>query len=203
MLADMLCHGFTVPLLREVARGPLADALRHYDPYRLVDQLLIEAPPAVVGPVNAMRHLDFALTLPGDMLVKVDRASMAVALEVRPLFLHREVMELAAALPPAALVNPHAAKLALKRAVQPWLPEPLLHRRKQGFALPLPEWLGGDSTLRAELGDEASTSPIGELLDLTRIAALREAHAAGRGNFTSIVHGAFMLNRWFTRWLPN
>jgi asparagine synthase (glutamine-hydrolysing) len=203
MLADMLCNGFTVPLLREVARGPLAEALRHYDPYRLVEQLLVDAPPDVVGPVNAMRHLDFALTLPGDMLVKVDRASMAVALEVRPLFLHREVMELAAALPPAALVNRHAAKLALKTAVRPWLPDALLDRRKQGFALPLPEWLGGDSAIAAETGGGPAAGPLADLLDVTRIAALRDAHTAGAGNFTSIVHGSFMLNRWFTRWLPN
>jgi asparagine synthase (glutamine-hydrolysing) len=203
MLADMLCNGFTVPLLREVARGPLAEALRHYDPYRLVEQLLVDAPPDVVGPVNAMRHLDFALTLPGDMLVKVDRASMAVALEVRPLFLHRDVMELAAALPPAVLVDRHAAKLALKTAVRPWLPDALLDRRKQGFALPLPEWLGGDSAIAAEVSGGAAPGPLADLLDVGRIAALRDAHTAGAGNFTSIVHGSFMLNRWFTRWLPN
>jgi len=203
MLADMLCNGFTVPMLRDVARGPLADALRHYDPYRLVEQLLIDAPPDVVGPVNAMRHLDFSLTLPGDMLVKVDRASMAVALEVRPLFLHREVMELAAALPASALVDRHAAKLALKAAVRPWLPDALLDRRKQGFALPLPEWLGGDSAIASEMSGGAALGPLQDILDVSRIAALRDAHAAGAGNFTSIVHGAFMLNRWFSRWLPN
>jgi asparagine synthase (glutamine-hydrolysing) len=203
MLADMLCNGFTVPLLREVARGPLAEALRHYDPYQLVDDLLADAPPRDVGLVNAMRHLDFALTLPGDMLVKVDRASMAVALEVRPLFLHRDVMELAAALPPASLVSRHAAKLALKSAVRPWLPAPLLDRRKQGFALPLPEWLGADSAIAAQIGAGSSPGPLDDLLDVARIARLRDAHAAGAGNFTSIVHGSFMLSRWFTRWLPN
>ena len=83
MLTDMLCIGFPLPLLRQVARGPLAEALRDYDPGVLVEQLLADAPPDEVGLINAMRHLDFALTLPGDMLVKVDRASMACSLEVR------------------------------------------------------------------------------------------------------------------------
>ena len=132
MLADMLCIGFPLPLLRQVARGPLAEALRHYDPHRLVEQLLVAAPPGEVGLVNAMRHLDFALTLPGDMLVKVDRASMAVSLEVRPLFLHRDVMELAAGIPATELASHDAAKLALKEAVRPWLPGALIDRPKQG-----------------------------------------------------------------------
>ena len=203
MLADMLCHGFPLPLLREVARGPLAEALRHYDPYLLVEQLLIAAPPDEVGLVNAMRHLDFALTLPGDMLVKIDRASMAVALEVRPLFLHREVMELAAGIAPEQLVNRDAAKLALKAAVRPWLPDALLDRRKQGFALPLPEWLGDDSTMGSTVWAEDASTAVCELLDTARIAEFQAAHARGDGNFTSIVHAAFILNQWFARWSPD
>jgi len=203
MLADMLCNGFPLPLLQAVARGPLAEALRHYDPYLLVEQLLVAAPPDEVGLVNAMRHLDFVLTLPGDMLVKVDRASMAVSLEVRPLFLHRDVMELAAGIAPADLVTRHTAKLALKNAVRPWLPDALIDRRKQGFALPLPEWLGDDSVVGSTMRSAQTSEPLGDLLDLTRVAELGAAHARGAGNFTSIVHSTFVLDRWFTKWLPN
>src|SRR5260370_6234384 len=130
MLAELLYIGFPLPLLRAVARGPLAEVLRHYDPHRLVEQLLVAAPPEEVGLVNAMRHLDFALTLPGDMLVKIDRASMAVALEVRPVFLHREVMEVSAGIPPGQLVNHDAPELALKGVVRAWLPDaPLVPRQ--------------------------------------------------------------------------
>ena len=173
MLADMMCNGFPLPLLRAVARGPLAEALRHYDPHRLVEQLLLAAPPDEVGLVNAMRHLDFALTLPGDMLVKLDRASMAVSLEVRPVFLHRDVMELAAGMPPADLVNRHAAKLALKDAVRPWLPDALIDRRKQGFAMPLPEWLGDDSVVGSTMRGAHASVPVGELLDLEQSRGAR------------------------------
>ena len=202
MLADMLCIGFPLPLLREVARGPLADALRHYDPHRLVEQMLVAAPPAEIGLVNAMRHLDFNLTLPGDMLVKVDRASMAVSLEVRPLFLHREVMELAAGIPSAALVTRDAAKLALKSALRPWLPDALLDRRKQGFAMPLPEWLGGDSLLASSMRGAGESSPMHDIIDSKRLAELRTAQSKGAGSFTGIVHGAFVLDQWFGKWMP-
>lgn len=202
MLADMLCIGFPLPLLRQVARGPLAQALRHYDPHRLVEQLLVAAPPGEVGLVNAMRHLDFALTLPGDMLVKVDRASMAVSLEVRPLFLHRDVMELAAGIPPAELASRADAKLALKKAARPWLPNALIDRPKQGFAMPLPEWLGGDSGITTLMRSAGSSDSLGELLDTERISQLSSAHAQGEGNFTAILYSAFVLDRWFSRWMP-
>jgi asparagine synthase (glutamine-hydrolysing) len=203
MLADMLCLGFSLPLLREVARGPLAQALRHYDPQLLVEQLLVAAPPDKVGLVNAMRHLDFALTLPGDILVKIDRASMAVALEVRPLFLHRDVMELAAGIAPEQLVNHNAAKLALKTAVRPWLPNALLDRPKQGFALPLPEWLTTNSSIATRIRGADTSARMRELLDIRRIGKLRAAHAQRRSTFTSVVHAAFILDQWFARWSPS
>jgi asparagine synthase (glutamine-hydrolysing) len=202
MLADMLCIGFPLQLLRHVARGALADALRHYDPQRLVEQLLVDAPPQEVGLVNAMRHLDFAITLPGDMLVKVDRASMAVSLELRPLFLHREVMELAGSIQPASLVDGNAAKLALKTAVRPWLPDALLDRKKQGFAMPLPKWLGGDSAMAASMRGVDPRGPVAQLVDMAAVANLTAAHSKGAGNFTSVIHSAFTLDQWFRQWLP-
>jgi asparagine synthase (glutamine-hydrolysing) len=203
MLAEALYICFPLPLLRAIACGPLAEALHHYDPHRLVEQLLVAAPPHEVGLVNAMRHLDFALTLPGDMLVKVDRASMAVSLEVRPLFLHRKVMELAAGIPPRQLVNHNTAKLALKTAVRPWLPDALIYRRKQGFAMPLPEWLGGDSAIAATMRNADVSAPLCELLNMRRIAEFDAEHAEGKGEFTPILHAVFTLGQWFKEWMPS
>lgn len=201
-LTDALCTGFPVPLLREVARGPLREALRHYDVNALTSDLLREAPPEEVGLVNAARHLDLALTLPGDMLVKVDRASMAVSLETRPLFLHRSVMELAAGIDPSALATPHAAKVALREAVRPWLPDDLIDRRKQGFAMPLPEWLGGDSGMAARIHAARSNEAIGELLDLDRLEVLAEQVAGGTAAFAAIIHSVFVLDQWMQHWAP-
>ncbi|MGH7592290.1 MAG: asparagine synthetase B family protein, partial [Gemmatimonadales bacterium] len=203
MLGDMMCLGFPLRLLRQVARGPLAEALRHYDSHQLVQHHLVDAPPDEVGLVNAMRHLDVALTLPGDMLVKVDRASMANSLEVRPLFLHRAVMELAARVPPTELVSRHAAKLALKDAVRPWLPDALLDRRKQGFAMPLPQWLGGNASIIAAMRSGQRSEQVGELLDMTRIGAFARAHSNGTADFTAVLHSAFMLDQWMARWMPH
>jgi asparagine synthase (glutamine-hydrolysing) len=200
MLTDMLCIGFPLPLLRQAARGPLAEALRDYDPTMLVEQLLADAPPEEVGLINAMRHLDCALTLPGGMLTKVDRASMACSLEVRAVYLHREVMELAAAVPPSQLANRNAAKLLLKDAARPWLPDELLDRRKQGFAMPLPQWLREDSPLSGMMRRGNGGSPVDELLDSAKLTELRTAHANGTRDATGMLHGAYVLERWFERW---
>ena len=200
MLADMLCHGFPIPLLRKVARGDLARTLQHYDPYALVRGLLVDAAPEDVGLVNAMRHLDLALTLAGDILVKVDRASMAVSLEVRPLFLHRDVMELAARMPPEALATADSAKIALREAVRPWLPSDLLDRPKKGFALPLPTWLTGDSPMAERMRGALEEGPVADLLDLDRVRSVALPRGSRRTPLTGVIYVAFVLDQWFRTW---
>jgi asparagine synthase (glutamine-hydrolysing) len=203
MLTDMLCIVLPPELLRTVARGALASELRSYDALTCVSGLLEAAPPEDVGLLDAMRHLDFHLTLPGDMLTKVDRASMAVALEVRPLFLHRDVMELAARIPPAGLADRHSAKLSLKAAVRPWLSDGLIDRKKQGFALPLPGWLSATSPIGARLRSLEEDGPVAELLDLKKLRELAETPGPAAASFTAIVYAAFVLDRWFSHWMPN
>ena len=116
------------------------------------------------------------------------------------MFLHREVMELAAAIPPRGLANRDAAKLLLKDAVRPWLPDALLDRRKQGFALPLPQWLREKSELSGTMQQRAAESPIDELIDPRELARLQAAHATGGRDATGILHAVFVLDQWFARW---
>lgn len=79
MMVDMLTLGLPLAILRAAARGPLAAALKSCSPMETVLPLLRKPPPEEVGLVNSMRYLDLKLTLAGDLLVTVDRASMAVS----------------------------------------------------------------------------------------------------------------------------
>lgn len=199
MLTGAMLPGLSAAALAEATRGPLRAALAHYDPEDGVAQLLQGAPPAEVGLVNAMRYLDMKLTLAGGILVKVDRASMAVALEVRPVYLHPDVLALAGRIPPERLATRAEAKKALKDAFRPWLSQALLHRPKAGFAMPLGPWLcgqlGGMSESRT--GDD----PLAEIIDPLFVDRLAHGHATGRMDATSALHSFMFLRQWLRRWL--
>ncbi len=195
MLLSMLVDSNGLATLRSAARGELARTLEHYDPMDVVGPHLAKAPPAEVGLVNAMRYLDFKLTLAGDMLVKVDRASMAVALEVRPVYLNRRVLELAGRIPPARLADGRDAKKALRSALRSWLPSSILNRPKAGFAMPLGHWLQRDQTLVP-----AGNGQLGELLDPSYTRGTAEAHLSGKLSETSRLHSMLFLEHWLEKW---
>jgi len=94
-------------------------------------------------PINAMLAADIGLVLPGDMLVKVDRASMANGLEVRSPFLDQRVVECAAAMPGAFKLAGGIGKRVLRLAYSDELPAKIYRRPKKGFEVPIAEWLCG------------------------------------------------------------
>jgi asparagine synthase (glutamine-hydrolysing) len=92
---------------------------------------------------NALLDVDVNTYLPGDLLVKMDIATMAHSLEVRSPFLDHELMEFAARLPGHWKVSGKTTKKVLKDALRPWLPDHLIERPKRGFGVPIAEWLAG------------------------------------------------------------
>lgn len=95
-------------------------------------------------PTDRMLAADVAMYLPGDLLTKVDVATMSNSLEARSPLLDHHLMELAARLPSAMKIRGRRRKWVLKEAAKQWLPAHLIDRRKQGFAVPLADWLRGD-----------------------------------------------------------
>lgn len=93
--------------------------------------------------VERMQYLDMKLYLADDILTKVDRASMAVSLEVRAPFLDHKVAEFAASLPSGYKLRGRTTKYILKRAARDLLPSQIIDRPKKGFGIPVAEWLKG------------------------------------------------------------
>jgi asparagine synthase (glutamine-hydrolysing) len=200
-VANTLVTAFQFNDIRATARGPLAQTLKHLGPMDTVAPLIAKAPPEKVGLINTMRYLDLKLTLAGDVLVKVDRASMAVSLEVRPVYLHRDIMELAAKIPPALLADRNQSKKLLKSSLRPWLPDSILYRKKMGFAMPLKTWIGGE--LRPMFTNHDKHSPLEDLLDSSRLEELARTHGGADGGSALLVHNLLLLRRWFGEWLSD
>ncbi|MCC6531325.1 MAG: amidotransferase 1, exosortase A system-associated [Burkholderiales bacterium] len=103
-------------------------------------------------PLSLIQYLDIKTYLAGDILTKVDRASMAHSLEVREPLLDHPMMEWLAGLPPSFKLGRGEGKLLFKEAMEPYLPNDILYRPKMGFAVPLASWFRGPLRSRVREG---------------------------------------------------
>ncbi len=145
-------------------------------------------------PIEAIMLHDFRTYLADDILVKVDRASMAVSLEVRTPFLDHRVVEFAWSLPLAMKIRDDRGKWILKTLLRKYLPDHLIDREKQGFGLPLAQWLRGP--LRA-WSEELLAKPE-EPFDATRVRDLWRRHLAGE-NHERELWTVMMFEAWRRR----
>jgi asparagine synthase (glutamine-hydrolysing) len=158
---------------------------------------------AGADPRDQFMHFDMTRYLPGDLLVKVDRASMAVSLEAREPFLDHEAAQLAAALPMSWKIRGRQNKYILRRILYRHLPAALFERPKQGFSAPVGAWLRGP--LREVFLQEMTPSRIREygLLDPTAVEQAVSSFLSPRGDGPAPA-GAWILlqlQQWAGRWL--
>jgi asparagine synthase (glutamine-hydrolysing) len=164
-------------------------------PERLLSPLerRLEAPGSTL---SRLLFLNFETYLPDDLMVKVDRMSMAHALEVRSPFLDTEVVELGAGLPDRLRLRFGRGKRLLRRALQGLLPPEVLGRRKAGFGVPLGAWLR-----RAPAGflqDRllASASPILEYLEPAAVGELVRSHLGHERDRGHEIWALLTLESW-------
>ncbi len=119
--------------------GTLQAALGASDVYAPVRDVLRHA--KIDDTLNRQLYADLSLYLVDDILVKVDRMAMATSLETRAPFLDVDVMELAFSMPGHLKIRDGERKFVLKQAMKGLVPERILHRKKQGFSIPLKNWL--------------------------------------------------------------
>lgn len=149
--------------------------------------------------LDRAQYADLAFWLPGDILTKVDRTSMAVSLEAREPLLDHRLVEFAAGLPEGLRVRGGQGKWLMKQAMRRYLPDDILFRPKQGFVLPIAEWFRGPLADAARGISASTTLARTGWLDPARIAALAEAHVSGRSDHSRLLWQLLMLDRALSR----
>jgi asparagine synthase (glutamine-hydrolysing) len=130
-----------------------------------------------LGDTSVLNHVDYETYLPGDILVKVDRMSMANSLEMRAPLLDYRIAEFAAGLPREWKWNAKEGKRILKRAAKSVLPPSVLNRKKQGFVAPIASWLRGD--LHGFTREVIDRSEAGHVIRLDYCRQLLDRHGRG------------------------
>jgi asparagine synthase (glutamine-hydrolysing) len=176
---------------------------RRLQGYEAIEVLRRYADRAPEHPLSMIQYLDVKTYLVGDILTKVDRASMAHSLEVRVPLLDHELVEWMSGLPPNLKLRGREGKYIFKKALSKYLPAEVLYRPKMGFAVPLKAWFRGP--LRQRVRD-ALLGPILRdtgLFDMNFVAMLVDRHQSGRNDFSAILWALLMFEAFQRRILQS
>ena len=152
------------------------------------------------GLLERMQFLDLVTYLPDDILTKVDRASMAVALEARVPLLDHRVVEFAWKIPRQTLMRYGVGKWPLRQVLYRHVPRELIERPKTGFAIPLGEWLRGPLRDWAETLLSEKRLRESELFSVPTVRQVWTEHLNGRRNWQHLLWDVLMLEAWRERW---
>ncbi len=192
----------TISILKDDQRVALySDAfkktLNGYNAIEVFNRHAAECPSQ--DPLNLIEYLDLKTYLPGDILTKVDRASMAHALEVRVPLLDHKLIEWISNLPPEYKIKGQVGKYILKNAMEPHLPHDILYRSKMGFAVPLASWFRGP--LKAHVRQQV----LGERLRSTgffnqaTLKSLVEDHESGKRDYSAPIWTLLMFDSFLAK----
>lgn len=147
------------------------------------------------NPLDRAQYADFKIWLPGDILTKVDRTSMAVSLEAREPMLDHRLVEFGARLPVKMRVRHGVGKWLMKSALGRYLPEDILYRRKMGFVTPISAWFRGPLADEAHMIGRGSSLAETGWFDMDSISRIIARHQAGLADHGRTLWQLLMLEK--------
>ena len=164
--------------------GFVADQLRRWIPAELGDDF-----------ASAMMRVDLETYLPGDILTKVDRTSMAVSLEARVPLLDFDLVDFALGIPGSGRVTVGESKRLFRLAIKGIVPDSVLSRPKRGFAVPLGRWFRGPLRHRVEALRKPSPE-LRQYVDTGAVGRLVSEHLIGRRDHSAMLWRLMVLDCW-------
>jgi len=189
VMSDAMRERLFTPAFRQRLQG-----------YRAIDVMRGHAANAPTDdPLSLIQYLDMKTYLPGDILTKVDRASMAHALEVRVPLLDHELVEWISGLSSSIKLKNGEGKYIFKKSMERYLPHDILYRKKQGFAVPLAAWFRGP--LRQRVRD-ALLGPIlagTGIFNTDFLIEIVEMHESGRRDYSHSIWTVLMFEAFLRK----
>ncbi|MCP5007659.1 MAG: asparagine synthase (glutamine-hydrolyzing) [Planctomycetes bacterium] len=170
-----------------------------YDPFSVTQYYYNKAD--TDNHLSRILYTDLKTYLPGDILVKVDRMSMANSLEVRAPILDHNVIEYAANIPSNLKYNNGEKKYILKKAFKQILPEEVMYRKKMGFSVPLAQWLREELREFAENLLFSSGSGMNMFFQRNVLERIWNLHQANTRNYSTILWSLLMFELWYREFM--
>jgi asparagine synthase (glutamine-hydrolysing) len=151
--------------------------------------------------VEALLYLDSKTYLPGDILTKVDRMSMASSLETRSPLLDHKLIEYVTRIPSSLKLKGRETKYIFKQSIRDLVPNEILHREKQGFGVPISEWI--NVQLKDRITSDLSDRRFLErgYFDAKYVRILLSEHSRGRRDHSHALWMLWMLELWHRRYI--
>ena len=178
-------------LKRDLLTPGVLDALRGYESLEVLRYHYERA--GTSDPLSRLQYVDIKTYLVDDILVKVDRASMANSLEVRCPLLDHKLMELMAQMPSGLKLRNGEGKYIFKKALTNLVPQSVLRRAKKGFAMPVAEWFRGE--LKGFAHDALFARP-NDYLNPTFLNGIWKQHQRGQRDWSALLWSVLMFRTW-------
>lgn len=188
---------FTEDMKAEVLRVDSEMFKRYQNPFQIAAQYYDKTKHQ--DPVTRMQYIDMNLWMPGDILMKADKMTMAHSLELRVPLLDKELFEVARRIPTKYRIAEGTTKHIFRKAMEGIVPDFILNRPKLGFPVPLRDWLKGPTG--STMVEQIKASGIEDYVKIDAVERMAKLHQDGQGDYARRLWTIYMFALWHATYM--